>query len=239
MSGQLSLPIDATAPAWLSDFAGPSWRTLMDLVRQLHTGMIDRLYIHSGPYTGKSHLLSAICGSFTEMNQTAIQVSLTELIQAPTDALAALEYFDLVALDDLEAIGGNAAWEEAVFHLLNRSLQGEVKLIFASRLPPRELPLHLPDLGSRLAQAALFRMPETLQREDRRAVLDAVLQQRAWQLDPRIVGYLLESGPRQPGLLLKLLDEIGERFERQKRRPSPAFIRQTLAYIELRMKEES
>ena len=239
MTGQMSLPIDPSADAWLSDFAGPSWMSLIDLVRQLHTGLIDRLYIHAGPYTGKTHLLSAICGSFVEMGQTAIQVSLTELLNAPTESLAALEFFDLVALDDLEVIQGNPAWEEAIFHLINRSMQGEVKLIFASRLPPQGLSLKLPDLASRLLQATVFRMPETLQQADRQAVLEAVLERRGWQLDARIVNYLLVHGPSRPGLLLKILDEVGERFERQRRRPSPSFIRQTLQFIEERLQAEA
>ncbi len=239
MKGQLRLPIEATADAWLSDFAGPSWSSLMDLVRQLHIGLLDRLYIHAGPSTGKSHLLAAICGSFVELGRTAIVVSLTELVNAPPEALQALEYFDLVALDDLEVIQGNALWEEAIFHLINRSMQGEVQLIFASRLPPSQLALDLPDLRSRLQQATAFAMPATIGQADRQAVLEAVLTRRGWQLDDRVVAHLLAHGPSRPGVLLRLLDEVGARFERQRRRPSPAFIRQTLHFLQEKIKEDS
>ena len=100
MMRQLSLSIDERPDARIGDFAGPSWISIIDAVRQLHAHLIARLYIHGPADSGKSHLLSAICESYQDMNCTAIQVSLLELLDAPTEALSALESFDLVALDD-------------------------------------------------------------------------------------------------------------------------------------------
>ncbi len=42
--------------------------------------------------------LSAICDSYLEVGKSAIQVSLLELLDAPTEAITSLDRFDLVAL---------------------------------------------------------------------------------------------------------------------------------------------
>jgi len=231
MMRQLSLSIESRPDAQIGDFAGPGWVPIIDAVRQLHAGLINRLYVHGVADTGKSHLLSAICESYQDMNRTAIQVSLIELLDAPTDALAALESFDLVALDDLEAVRGVAHWQEAIFHLINRSADGQGQLIFASRMPAAELNLELRDLMSRLAQAASFSLPNGDHFEDRRALLDAVLRRRGWHFEPQIVEHLLHQGPHQPGLMLKTLGQVEDLFKGHRRKPSAHLIRQAIALI--------
>lgn len=232
MMRQLSLSIDERPDARIGDFAGPSWVSIIDAVRQLHAHLIERLYIHGPADSGKSHLLSAICESYQDMNCSAIQVSLLELLDAPTEALSALESFDLVALDDLEAIRGVPHWQEAIFHLINRSSLGEGQLIFASRLAPSELKLELPDLRSRLAQAAVFKVPSGDRLDDRRALLHAVMKRRGWQFDAQIVEHLLYHGPNEAGRMLKLLSHIEEMFQGQRRKPSASLIRQVFAIID-------
>jgi DnaA family protein len=231
MMRQLSLSIESRPDAQIGDFAGPSWVPIIDAVRQLHAGLIDRLYVHGAADTGKSHLLSAICESYQDMHRSAIQVSLIELLDAPTEALAALEAFDLVALDDLEAVRGVPHWQEAIFHLINRSAGGQGQLIFASRLPAAELDLELRDLMSRLSQAASFSLPDGDSLADRRALLDAVLRRRGWHFEPQIVEHLLYSGPHQAGLLLKTLGQVEALFKGQRRKPSAHLIRQAIALI--------
>ena len=57
---QLRLDIEPYLDAQISDFAGPSWGSVIDSVRQLHTGLIQQLFIYGQAGAGKSHLLSAI-----------------------------------------------------------------------------------------------------------------------------------------------------------------------------------
>ncbi|MEC7119554.1 MAG: DnaA/Hda family protein [Pseudomonadota bacterium] len=229
---QLSLSIDSRPDAQIGDFAGPSWVPVIDAVRQLHAGLLQRLYLHGEADSGKSHLLSAICESYQDMHRSAIQVSLIELLDAPTEALAALESFDLVALDDLEAIRGVPHWQEAIFHLINRSSVGESQLIFASRLPPLALRLELPDLMSRLSQAASFQLPSGESLEDRQALLDAVLKRRGWSFEPQIIEHILQHGPHRAGLMLKTLNQLETFFHTQRRKPSASMIRQVLSMID-------
>ena len=129
---QLSLNLDIKHDASLSDFSGPGWMSIIDAVRQLHVGLIGQLYLFGDPATGKSHLLSAICESFIEMDKSAICLSLNELIHTDVNVLSSLENFSLIAIDDLEVLEQSSQWQEALFHLINRSREGQRQLIFAS-----------------------------------------------------------------------------------------------------------
>ena len=80
MTNQLSLNLEVRRDASLSDFSGPGWSTLIDAVRQLHVGLIGQMYIYGSAATGKTHLLSAICESYMEMDKSAICLSLKELL---------------------------------------------------------------------------------------------------------------------------------------------------------------
>ena len=175
---QLQLDIEPQLDARISDFSGPGWGPVIDAIRQLHTGLMDRFYIYGGTGRGKSHLLSAICDSYWEIGKTAIKVSLLELLDAPIEAITSLERYDLVALDDIEAISGVPHWQKAVFHLINNNNEGGGQLVFSSRVAPIELKLELPDLQSRLTQAVSVKVPAGHSHADRQALLNSVLVRR-------------------------------------------------------------
>lgn len=229
---QLQLDIEPQLDARISDFSGPGWGHVIDAVRQLHAGLISRFYVYGGAGTGKSHLLSAICDSYLEIGKTAIQVSLLELLDAPTEAITSLDQFDLIALDDIEAISGVPHWQRAVFHLINYNDEGGGQLVFSSRFAPIELKLELPDLQSRLTQAVSVRVPNGSLYADRFALVSSVLDRRSIHLDPQIFDYLLNHGPHQTSVLLQTLEQIIQLLKGEKLKVSNANLRQIYALID-------
>ena len=229
---QLDLAIEQRLDAQIGDFAGPGWVPIIDVFRQMYAGLLNRLYLHGPAGTGKSHFLAAACETYQQSGRSAIQVSLQELIQAPVDALMALEGFQLVALDDLEIIQSSQPWQKAVFHLLNRSASGETQLIFASRLAPALLELKLPDLRSRLGQAACFAVPDGQAAEDRQAMLQAIIRRRGLLLDDRLVSHLVTHGPIATNALLGLLDQIASELHSRRRKLGTTEIRHLMDTIE-------
>ena len=209
---QLSLNLDIKHDASLSDFAGPGWMSIIDAVRQLHVGLIGQLYLFGSPETGKSHLLSAICESFIEMDKSAICLSLNELIHTDVNVLSSLENFSLLAIDDLEVLEQSSQWQEALFHLINRSREGQRQLIFASNQPAAELPFQLTDLLTRLAQSPSFKVPNGHDLADRQALLQSILRRRGWQFDERIINHLLTEGPHRIGSMMEVLNYIQPMF---------------------------
>lgn len=229
---QLQLDIEPQLDARISDFSGPSWGHVVDGVRQLHAGLMSRFYIYGGAGAGKSHLLSAICDSYLEIGKSAIQVSLLELLDAPTEAITALDRYDLVALDDIEAISGVPHWQRAVFHLINYNNEGGGQLVFSSRYAPIELKLELPDLQSRLTQAVSVRVPNGSLYADRQALVASVLSRRGIQIDQQIVDYLLLHGPHQASVLLQTLEQLIQLLKGEKTKLSNVTLRQIYALID-------
>ena len=229
---QLQLDIEPQLDARISDFSGPSWGHVVDGVRQLHAGLMSRFYIYGGAGAGKSHLLSAICDSYLEIGKSAIQVSLLELLDAPTEAITALDRYDLVALDDIEAISGVPHWQRAVYHLINYNNEGGGQLVFSSRYAPIELKLELPDLQSRLTQAVSVRVPNGSLYADRQALVVSVLSRRGIQIDQQIVDYLLLHGPHQTSVLLQTLEQLIQLLKGEKTKLSNVTLRQIYALID-------
>ena len=84
------------------------------------------------------------------------------------------------------------------------------------RLVPANLPLQLPDLRSRLARASVhvLPMPDDSIRQE---LLQTTASRRDWQLEPELVRYLIERGPRGLGRFMAMLDKLEQRALREKR----------------------
>lgn len=214
---QLNLDLAIKFDASISDFSGLGWASIIDAVRQMHMALLPQLYLYGGSDTGKTHLLSAICESFRDMGKSAIYLSLKDLISLEPQVLSSIENIEVIAIDDIDAIAGLAEWQEAIFHLINRSYENEQLLIFSSHVPVNQLNFELKDLVSRLAKSAVFPLPSGQDRGVRANVLNAVLDRRKWHFDSRIVAHLLDEGPVKIGAMLAVLDHIQPMFSNRAR----------------------
>ncbi len=115
----------------------------------------------------------------------------------------------VVAIEDVDAIIGDRAAEEALFHRLNAVAEAGGRVLLTARAAPAQMPLALPDLASRLIASGLAR----LDRADD-ALLSAVLVKlfldRQLQVAPAVVAYLVSRMPRslaEAGRLVAALDD--------------------------------
>lgn len=217
MPTQLDLDLDIKHDASLSDFSSPSWVSIIDVVRQLHAGLIQQLYLYGDQDVGKTHLLLAICESFRDIGKSVMYLSLRELSSFDPSILSSLESIEVIAMDDIDAINGNPQWQEAVFHLINLSNEYNNVLIFASRMPVNQLDFSLKDLISRLSKAPTFQLPSGNDHLDRAEILASVLKRRNWHFDTRITEHLLQHGPRRIGAMLGVLSELQPVFSNLER----------------------
>lgn len=184
------------------------------------------LYLCGASGTGKTHLLQAACRAALQAGLRSAYLPLGHPA-LDTSVFEELEGLDRIALDDLDAIAGQPAWEQALFQLYNRLRESRRGLLVAAKLPPLELGLKLPDLISRLSWGPLYQI-KPLDEQGCAEMLRLAAGRRGLPLGEAAIGYLLRRCPREPGYLLDFLDQLDQASLIQKRRPTLALIRSLL-----------
>jgi DnaA family protein len=176
---------------------------------------------------GKTHLLIAACAAANEAGRSAQYLPLRRMRDHAADALRSLGGSEVLALDDIDAIAGDASAEHALFDLYNRCRVEKYTMLFASLAPPAQAGFRLPDLVSRLsacAQAVL----KPLSDPDRRAALRQRAQARGLILDDAVLDWLFARTQRDLTSLTVLLDRIDREALAAQRRITVPFLRQLL-----------
>lgn len=178
---------------------------------------------------GKSHLLNAVCLAAEAEGQHPVSLSLSEAAALAPEALQGFEGFDPVCLDDLDALPGEAAWQESLLHLFNRVQDAGGRLLIAGRQPPAAMQWILADLASRLRALPVWQL--ALPDDDQRAaMLQARAEHRGLDMPGEVTRYILRRAPRDPGELLGLLDRLDDASLRHQRRLTVPFVRQVLGW---------
>jgi DnaA family protein len=230
--GQLPLGIRLPREPNLDGFvAGPNGAALAAVRAQAEGAGEPYLYLWSEPGGGRSHLLLGACGLAQTRGAAQQYLDLREFGQWRPEALQGLETLALVALDNVAAVAGHADWERALFALFNQLRNTAGRLLVSGDCPAPELPFRLPDLRSRLAWGAGFRL-WPLDDEGRAELLHRSAAARGMTLDAGQTRYILSHCPRDPRALEALLERLDRLTLAAQRRPTPALIRAALAALE-------
>ena len=222
---QLPLALHPPASRSFDTFwPGPNGEAF-EVVREASATPGRRWVALSGPSgSGKSHLLAAAARRAAggvliggdELRRVAVPDEIVELAGPP-----------LLCIDDLDALLGDAAWEEALYALLDRVRRGGQGLVFSARTGPRTLSPALPDLASRLTWGVHCRLVP-LDDDDKAALLRARARQRGFEIDDRTIRYLLTRLPRDLTVLTGWIDHLVDAGAAARRRISPRLVRDLL-----------
>jgi DnaA family protein len=135
-----------------------------------------------------------------------------------------MEQMALLALDDVERLAGNPAWELALFHLYNRMRDAGHRLVVAGNAPPAALGIILPDLLSRLGWGPVFQL-QPLSDSEKAAALRLRAHQRGMELSAEVADYLLNHASRQMHDLFTLLERLDEGSLAAQRKLTIPFVR--------------
>ena len=133
----------------------------------------------------------------------------------------------VLALDDLDSIAGQAAWEQRVFSLYREAQERGAALIAAAATPPALMRFCLADLASRFAAATLLPL-RPLDETQQRAALRLRARARGLELPESTALYLQRRFRRDLSTLYELLDALDEAALRSQRRLTVPFIRSVL-----------
>lgn len=177
--------------------------------------------------SGKTHLLLAAVARARAAGRDARYLPLRALVGVCAEAFAGQEAAVLLALDDVDAIAGRAADEEALFHLHNRACAGGVGLLYAARHAPLGGNWRLPDLRSRLAQCQQQPL-QALDDAARRQVLVRRAERRGLQLEPAVLDWMLTHVGRDLAGLTGLLERLDRVSLASRRRLTIPLLKQVL-----------
>lgn len=175
--------------------------------------------------TGKTHLLQAACAAVGERGGSATYLDLDDADRPAL--LEGCEALDLICLDGLERVCGDAAWNAAVFRLYTLMQDGPGRLYVASTAPPASLQFRLPDLRSRLLAAVVHQLRE-LDEDGQLEALGRRAARRGFELPRDAAAYLVHRLPRGMHSLCAVLDRLDEASLVAQRRLTIPFLRQAL-----------
>lgn len=150
---------------------------------------------------GKSHLAQIWADA-----EGALLLAARDLAEADIPTLATRS----VVLEGAEVIAGNAADEEALFHLYNLTQAEGGTLLLTARIPPRDWGIVLPDLASRMQALASVRISPP---DD--ALLTAVLvklfNDRQLTVAPQLIDWLVTRMDRSLATARRLVAALDAR----------------------------
>lgn len=174
--------------------------------------------------TGKTHLLQAVCD---RAGDRSVYIPLSTFAVSGPGILEGLASRELVCMDDIETVAGDADWEAALFDLCNQLFDAGGQLIVAAGMAPRECPIRLADLASRLSRLPVFHV-HALDDEHRVAALQLRAGHRGLDLPDETARYLLKRSRRDMASLYGLLDKLDLEALRAQRRLTVPFVRGVL-----------
>lgn len=177
--------------------------------------------------TGKSHLLQACVAAAHARGAATAYLPLAALGAMSADVLAGMDALDLLALDDVGAVAGRADWEAALFGVYEGLVARGGRLVAAAGAPPSAAGFALPDLTSRFAAAAVFRL-EPLADADCLPALQRRASWRGLELPEETGRFLLSRVGRDTAGLFALLDRLDRAALAAQRRLTVPFVRGVL-----------
>ena len=226
---QLPLPIHQLDDDTLENFYGENNQLLLNSLRRNFNQLQQPFfYLWGAAGSGKSHLLKACYQAFLAQNRPAIYVPLNKSQYFSPAVLENLEQQDLVCLDDLQQVMGDAQWEEGIFDLINRIREtGKTLLLMSANQPVGNLPIQLPDLVSRLNWGEVYQL-NALTEAQKVVVLQQKAYRRGIELPEETANFLLKRLERDTATLFAALDQLDQASLQAQRKLTIPFVKSIL-----------
>jgi DnaA family protein len=212
MHNQLVLDLSLHAQPTLDNFIVGRNSELIQVLREMLAAKPQErfVYLWGSPGSGRSHLLKAMVDASRQQHLSASYIRCGQ----DTEFAPGLDPLDVVAVDDVERLSGNA--QIALFNLYNHIREGAGMLLVSGALPPAQLKLR-EDLITRLSWGLVFQV-HGLNDEEKARALKSHAGSRGFELPQEVADYLLRHGRRDMPSLLAALDAL-DNYSMQTKRP--------------------
>ena len=227
---QLPLGVQLGVSLRFDTFAAGANAAAVEALRRLADGASSApVWVYGPPGSGRSHLLQAACAEAGRRARPRAYLPLAQLRADGPQLLDGFEQLALVALDDLDAVAGDAPFEARALHALQRAGRTR-RAASRSRLrgSPAATAVRLPDLASRLAATEVHRI-EPLAESEQPDALRRRAERRGLELPDETLAFLTRRAPRDFATLCRMLDALDTASLAAQRRLTVPFVRDWLA----------
>lgn len=222
---QMALPLRLADHAVFESYLSTGNEILVATLGELAQGVGGQgCWIWGTATAGKTHLLQATC---ERAGDRSVYVPIKQMADTDPAILDGLASRELICLDDIDTVAGDANWEQALFTLCNDALDAGSALLVSATMAQRECPIVLPDLQSRLSRLATFKV-NALSEEQRVEALQLRARHRGLELPDDTAQFLLNRSRRDMASLYELLDKLDLEALRAKRRLTIPFVKEVL-----------
>ena len=220
-ASQLPLGIRLNDEATFANFLVSSGnRQLFDVLTSTSPS-VQLIYLWGAEGSGRSHLLQALCHRYAESGASALYLPLLSRHDFAPQILEHSHALSVICVDDLDAVGTDSVWQEAMFHCFNEAAESNVLFVVTASRAPRDLDLSLADLRSRMQKGLIFQ----LQAADdgfKKQILQHRANSRGISLSDQVCDYILQRADRSLAGLIAVLERLdSESFQRQRRLTVP------------------
>ena len=202
---QIPLPVSISEYMTFETFYLSSNKAVIDSIKDDKNKLI---WIAGFQGSGKTHILQATVNYMDTGDNRLLYLPMRESKDFTPDILDNLNQFDLVAIDDIENVIGNFAWEEQLLILYEELIHTKSRILISSSDTPQGLSFKLPDLSSRFSLGLVERLKPMNEEQIIEAIsLHATV--RGFNLPQEVAKYLISRVPRDVSVLvdiIKLLD---------------------------------
>ena len=226
---QIALPLSLDRQFSFDNFVADRAELILSSLQSLILGKGEiQLGLWGGAATGKTHLLNA-SADFARKNGVLLQIyDGAQLCHCDADEFEGFSHCDVLAIDNLDAIAGSAAWEACFYQVINRCREGEFRLLFSLTDKPAALTTKLDDFRSRLQWGLLLELPQVGDSEIRQ-ILRRRAQLLGINLSDEVISYLMNHHARDLGEQIGILRRLDEISLSQQRRVTIPLVKQALA----------
>lgn len=186
-------------------------------------------YFYGASGVGKTHLLQAACRFYTQNDQQSVffPMSSGNLPLIP-DVLQGLEVTDLVCLDDIEAVIGDEAWEQALANFLAKSRVHGHKVLLTGKHSLMDWPVKTESLLRELMSIVPVELESLAEIDDIILALQRHAQQMGFDLPADVGRFLIKRFSQDLQELLTVLKLLEQATLIEKRRLTLPFVKDVL-----------